>query len=94
MGLLGLAEGFRSLVKGILAPEGRVRPDLPEMNRERATVLLSVVTDLVYELYTRPARLKDSVRHCRSLRREARRERGRSEGAPVDTARIPLASVS
>jgi hypothetical protein len=94
MGLLGLAEGFRSLVKGILAPEGRVRPDLPEMNRERATVLLSVVTDLVYELYTRPARLKDSVRHCRSVQREARRERGRSEGAPADTARIPLASVS
>lgn len=95
MGLLGLAQGFRSLVKGILAPEGRARPNLPEMNRERATVLLSIVRDLVYELYTRPARLREAVRGCRGVRREARLERRREGERPesAESERPPLVSV-
>jgi hypothetical protein len=95
MELLGLARGFRSLVKEILAPEGRARPHLPEMNRERATVLLSVVRDLVYELYTRPARLKDSLRGCRGVQREGRLERrqGRERSEGAEPERPPLVSV-
>ena len=55
------------------------------MNRERATVLLSVMRDLLYELYTRPARLKEAVRGCRSLVRETRRERRDLEAPDVSS---------
>ncbi|MDQ2871389.1 MAG: hypothetical protein M3S32_11635 [Acidobacteriota bacterium] len=76
MGLLGLADDWKSLLRRILTPpEGRSRAELPEINRERATVLLSVMRDLLYELYTRPARLKEAVRGVRGLVRETKRER-------------------
>lgn len=93
MALLGLAQGFRALVKRILAPEGRSRPDLPPIDRERATVILSIVSDLVHELYTRPAKLKESIRKCRAVQREARSERVRTRRLEAEAEREPLVSA-
>ena len=42
-------------------------PHLPEVNAERAAVLLSLLQDLTYELYTRPAKVKAAA----ALRKEA-----------------------
>ena len=36
-------------------------PHLPEMNMERADILLSLLRDLTYELYTRPGKIKDAA---------------------------------
>lgn len=33
-------------------------PHLPEMNQERASVLLSLLQDLTYQLYTRPGNIE------------------------------------
>lgn len=75
MEVLGLPDGWKALVRRVLVPpDGRPRPSLPAINRERATVLSAIVRDLVYELYVRPSRMKDSVRGCRALQRDGRRE--------------------
>jgi len=42
-------------------------PHLPEVGQERAAVLLSLLKDLVYELYTRPGKVKKAA----SLRQQS-----------------------
>ncbi len=80
LGLLGLAESWKSLLHRILLPTAeRPRADIPEMSREKAAVLLSVLRDLVHELYLRPVRLKEAVRGARSLIRETRRSQRTSD---------------
>lgn len=95
MEVLGLPDGWRSLVRRVLVPpDDRPRPSLPALNRERATVLLSVVRDLVDELYARPRRLKESVRGCRVLQRDGRREqRERDRERGVEELPGPLVRV-
>ena len=36
-------------------------PDLPDVNAKRAALLLSLLRDLTYELYTRPGKIKDAA---------------------------------
>ena len=91
MEVLGLPDGWKALVRRVLVqPDGRPRPSLPAINREKATVLSAIVQDLVFELYVRPSRMKNSVRGCRILQRDGRREQRErdSEESPEPLVRL------
>lgn len=51
----------------MLSGHNGAHPHLPEMNADRATVLLSLLQDLTYQIYTRPGKVKEAA----ALRKEA-----------------------
>lgn len=66
--MTGLGDEWRDLAKQVmLTGHDGAHPHLPEVGVERATVLLSLIRDLVYQLYTRPGNVKQAA----VLRREA-----------------------
>lgn len=63
-----LGDELEDLAKQImLSGHDGAHPHLPEVNAERATVLLVLLRDLIYELYTRPGKVREAV----DLRRKA-----------------------
>jgi hypothetical protein len=66
--LTGLDAAWKELALQIMfAGHDGSHPHLPDVNADRAAVLLSLVRDLTYQLYTRPGK----VREAALLRREA-----------------------
>jgi hypothetical protein len=66
--LAGLDEETKTLAYEImLSGHDGAHPHLPDVNADRAAVLLSLVQDLVYQLFTRPGRIQESA----SLRKQA-----------------------
>ena len=64
----GLDEEWRELtIQIMLSGHDGAHPHLPEVGLDRATVLLSLVQDLTYQLYTRPGKIKEAA----SLRQTA-----------------------
>ncbi len=59
--LTGLGKEWKELALQImLSGHDGSHPHLPEMNAERAGVLLSLLRDLTYQLYTRPGKVKEA----------------------------------
>jgi hypothetical protein len=68
MELTGLDKETQDLARQIiLSGHDGAHPHLPEMNGPRAGVLLRLLADLVYQLYTRPSKIRESAK----LRQEA-----------------------
>ncbi len=66
--ITGLDSEWKDLAFQImLAGHDGSHPNLPDVNNDRASILLSLVRDLVYQLYTRPGKIKEAA----LLRREA-----------------------
>ena len=58
----GLGDDWKELALEImLAGHDGSHPHLPDVTSERSSVLLSLLRDLVYQLYTRPAKIKQST---------------------------------
>lgn len=58
LSLSGLAGDWEALARGVLLPPGAGAMELPDMDAKRAAVLLSLLRDLAYQLYTRPGRVR------------------------------------
>ncbi len=70
--LTGLDDDLKQLaIQIMLSGHDGSHPDLPEVNAQRSTVLLSLLRDLTYQLYTRPGKIKDAAQ----LREEAIQEK-------------------
>lgn len=68
VGLTGLGEDWEEhATQVMLSGHDGSHPHLPEVDRKRAALLLSLLRDLVFQLYTRPGK----VREAAALRREA-----------------------
>lgn len=66
--LTGLGEEWEELALQImLSGHDGAHPHLPEVSADRAVVLLSLLQDLAYQLYTRPGKVKEAA----TLRQEA-----------------------
>lgn len=66
--LTGLDDEWKKLaVQVMLVGHDGSHPHLPDVNADRAAVLLSLLADLTYQLYTRPGK----VREAAALRRDA-----------------------
>ncbi len=60
--LTGLDEGGRELARQImLTGHDGAHPHLPEVDQARAAVLLSLLQDLTYQLYTRPGKAREAA---------------------------------
>lgn len=60
--ITGLDDEWKELATQImLSGHDGSHPHLPDVNVERATVLLSLLKDLTYQLYTRPGKIKESA---------------------------------
>lgn len=60
--LTDLSEDWHSLLKEVLLTgHDGAHPHLPPVNADRAAVLLSLVQDLTYELYTRPGKVREAA---------------------------------
>jgi hypothetical protein len=58
----GLDEEWRELtIQIMLSGHDGAHPHLPEVGLDRSTVLLSLVQDLTYQLYTRPGKIKEAA---------------------------------
>lgn len=58
----GLDEEWRELtIQIMLSGHDGAHPHLPEVGLDRATVLLSLMQDLTYQLYTRPGKIKEAA---------------------------------
>ena len=76
MRITGLEDDWKELAFQImLSGHDGAHPHLPEMTSDRASVLLSLLQDLTYQIYTRPGK----VREAASLRKEAIEDRKDSE---------------
>jgi hypothetical protein len=61
-GLASLSDELKKLATQImLSGHDGSHPHLPEVDSERAAVLLSLMVDLTYELYTRPGKVKKAA---------------------------------
>jgi hypothetical protein len=61
--LTGLDEETKSIATEImLAGHDGSHPHLPDVNIDRAVVLLSLLRDLAYQLFTRPGNIKESAK--------------------------------
>lgn len=68
IGLTGLGDEWKDLTLQIMfAGHDGSHPHLPDVNADRAAVLLSLIRDLTYQLYTRPGKVKEAA----LLRRDA-----------------------
>jgi hypothetical protein len=56
--LSGLAGDWEALARSVLLPRAEAAARLPDMDGKRAAVVLSLVRDLTYQLYTRPGRVR------------------------------------
>jgi Domain of unknown function (DUF4145) len=56
------AEGKKVALEIMIAGHDGSHPHLPDVNSDRAAVLLSLVQDLVYQLFTRPGKLNESAK--------------------------------
>ena len=57
-----LGEGWEELARQImLTGHDGAHPELPEVDEDRAGVLLSLLRDLTYELYTRPGKVEEAA---------------------------------
>ena len=66
--LMGLDEEWKDLtIQIMLSGHDGAHPHLPEVDNARAGVMLSLLQDLTYQLYTRPGKVKESAK----LRQEA-----------------------
>ena len=73
----GFGDDWKQLaIQIMLSGHDGSHPHLPEVNAERAAVLLSLLRDLTYELYTRPGKIKDAA----ALRKEAIEQKKDREG--------------
>jgi hypothetical protein len=60
--MTGLGEEGEKLAKQImLTGHDGAHPELPEVDENRASVLLSLLKDLTYELYTRPGKVEEAA---------------------------------
>jgi len=60
--MMGLDEEWEDMTKQImLTGHDGAHPQLPEVNSERASVLVSLLQDLTYQLYTRPGKVKEAA---------------------------------
>jgi len=60
--LAGLDDEIKELaIQIMLSGHDGSHPHLPEMNLERAQIMLSLLRDLVYEIYTRPGKIKEAA---------------------------------
>ena len=58
----GLDDEWKELTTQImLSGHDGAHPHLPEVGLDRATVLLSLIQDLTYQLYTRPGKIKEAA---------------------------------
>lgn len=70
--MMSLDKEWEDITKQImLTGHDGAHPSLPEVNQERAAILISLLQDLTYQLYTRPGKVKKAA----SLRKEAIEER-------------------
>ena len=60
-------ETFEQLHQIMLTGHDGAHPHLPELSAARAAVLLQLMKDVLYQLYVRPAK----IREARELRRQA-----------------------
>ncbi len=58
LGLSGLAGEWEALARSALLPQPEGEVAMPEMDAKRSAVLLSLLRDLAYQLYTRPGRVR------------------------------------
>ncbi|SMO76127.1 protein of unknown function [Gracilimonas mengyeensis] len=66
--MMGLDKEWEDMAKQImLTGHDGAHPQLPEVNLKRASVLISLLQDLTYQLYTRPGKIKEAAK----LRKEA-----------------------
>lgn len=66
--IMNLNKEWEKMTKQImLTGHDGAHPQLPEVNSERANILISLLQDLTYQLYTRPGKVKEAAK----LRRQA-----------------------
>lgn len=60
--IAGLSDEWKDLATQImLSGHDGSHPHLPDMDIDRASILLSLMQDLIYELYTRPGKIKEAA---------------------------------
>lgn len=75
--LTGLDDNLKELaIQIMLSGHDGSHPNLPDVNAERVAVLLSLLRDLTYQLYTRPGKIKDAA----VLRKEVIQKKKDKEG--------------
>jgi hypothetical protein len=58
----GLGDEWKSLaIQIMLSGHDGAHPHLPDVNQDRASILLSLLGDLCYQLYTRPGNIKQAA---------------------------------
>jgi len=61
--MVGLDQEMIELATQImLSGHDGAHPHLPEVDQERAKILLSLLQDLTYQLYTRPGKVKEAAK--------------------------------
>ena len=60
--LTGLGSEWKDLaIQIMLSGHNGAHPHLPDMNLDRSKVLLSLMQDLIYEIYTRPGKIREAA---------------------------------
>lgn len=78
--LSGLDDEMKDLaIQIMLSGHDGSHPHLPEMNPERAGIMLSLLRDLVHELYTRPGKIKKAAEARRAAIAAKNRSQIKSE---------------
>ena len=74
--ITNLGEDWEEMaVQIMLSGHDGAHPHLPDMNAERARIMLSLLQDLMYQIYTRPGKIKESA-ILRKKAIEAKKEDG------------------
>ena len=78
--LSGLDDEMKELaIQIMLSGHDGSHPHLPEMNAERAQIILSLLRDLVYELYTRRGKIKEAATARQAAIEKAKQASGENE---------------